>query len=91
MKMDNVRAFQRELEEMGVSPKSVEQRIAEAVAAERERCAVLLDHLAESSEKLAERASQLDDPIAHDMSLKARALRSAAGRIRAGPGEGEQG
>ena len=36
--MDNVRAFQQELEEMGVSPKSLEQRIAEAVAAERERC-----------------------------------------------------
>jgi len=34
--MSNVRAFQRELEEMGVSPKSVERRIAEAVAAERE-------------------------------------------------------
>ena len=37
MKMSNVRAFQRELEEMGVSPKSVEQRIAEAVAREREK------------------------------------------------------
>jgi len=36
--MDNIHAMQRELEEMGVSPKSVEVRIAEAVAAERERC-----------------------------------------------------
>ena len=58
-------------------------RIAEAVAAEREACVALLNHLAESSEKLAERASQLDNSVAHDMSVRARALRSAAGRIRA--------
>ena len=41
--MDNVHAFQQDLDELGVSPKSVEQRIAEAVAAERERCALVVE------------------------------------------------
>ena len=61
-----------------------QEKISKAVNDERERCAVLLDYLAENAEKLAERGSQLDDSISHDMSVKVRALRSAAGRIRAG-------
>jgi len=61
-----------------------QEQVSEAANDERERCAVLLDYLAENAEKLAERGSQLDDSISHDMSVKVRALRSAAGRIRAG-------
>ena len=45
--MDNVRAFQREFEELGVSSKSVETRIAEAINDEREACAKVADKHAE--------------------------------------------
>jgi len=72
--MSNVRAFQRELEEMGVSPKSVERRIAEAVAAERERWVKAADNWATHYKAQGKEAKFL-------------ALNHFAAVIRAGTGE----
>ena len=77
MKMDNVRAFQRELEEMGVSPKSVETRIAEAVAAERE--AIIAICMEAGDTALANKCGEI-----------AGAMYVTVARIRARAGEGEQ-
>ena len=75
--MSNVRAFQRELEEMGVSPKSVEQRITEAVARERAACAKVAKRAMEDM-KAAEHRPHPDDPYGEDKArggwLTARAI-----------------
>ena len=74
--MDNIHAMQRELEEMGVSPKSVEGRIAAAVAAERERWATAADNWATHYK-------------AQDKEAKFLALNHFAAVIRTGAGEGD--
>ena len=79
--MDNVRAFQQELEEMGVSPKSVETRIAEAVAAERERCAKELDAKADGWWAVFLKTQD------REASKSSYQFRVAAGVIRARAGE----
>ena len=88
--MDNVHAFQQDLDELGVSPKSVEQRIAEAVAAERERCA---KRVADNADYRAMEAADPDATarVRRDQRFAAAVLWEAAADIRARTGEGEQG
>ena len=85
MKMINVRAFQRELEEMGVSPKSVEQRIAEAVARERAACAKTVEEYARLCQEVADDGDMqvLYREVAAGNQYAATKLDEAAAAIRA--------
>jgi len=70
---------------------SVSRQMAEAVAAECERCAALLDHVAAETNRLINHIPDLHESLEcealaleHDLSVKVATLQSAAGRIRAG-------